>query len=299
MKLLIQLTFNNGLGNLYCGAIEVLDFVKSYKNLGYSCNLIFSSNGSSGGNKFINFVKFEDIFDLSFFEVFDSITNREHSIKSKEFDGCIYHSTQYGPDYPGAHWWDVYFDVLPDEVIPKKAFNMITLLSNQNPPIFLPKFNEKVYKKAELFRENNKDIKKSIQIRYYDYRLSPSDDFNHYSSELYNSVMESKNKFHFMSNNKLIIDKIKNLDNIKIYDFNNLDILPNDHSYYFYHKHIDYEILLDRLYDNLSEMVLLSYYDEVYYYTSFSWISTFLYYSKSNNPEQKLININTNINLIK
>jgi hypothetical protein len=99
-----------------------------------------------------------------------------------------------------------------------------------------------------------------------------------------------------MSNNQYVIDKLKNLPNIKIYNFKNLDILPNDHSYNFFHSHIKREILLGRLYDNLAEMVLLTHYDELYSYTSFTWTSTFLYYSKSKNPKQKLININTNFN---
>lgn len=299
MKLLIQLTFNNGLGNLYCGVIEILHFVEVYKNLGYNCDLIFSSNGSSGGNKFINFIKFEDIFDVSSFKVFDSIKSIEYSINDKEFEGYTYHSTQYGPDYPGAHWWDVYFDTVPEMIFPKNQYNMSTLMSKEFIPKFLPKFNEIVYKKVELFRIKNDGIKKSIQVRNCDYNLNPTDEFKTFSEKLYETVLDSKTKFHFMSNNQLIIDKLKNLSNIKTYEFNNLELLPNDHSYYFYHKHIDYGILLDRLYDNLAEMVLLSYYDIIYYYTSLSWVSTFLYYSKSNNSEQQLININSDLTLIK
>ena len=74
MKLLIQLTFNNGLGNLYCGAVELLHFANHYKNLGYDCELIFASNGSGGNNnKYIDFVEFEEIFDVDSFKIFNKI----------------------------------------------------------------------------------------------------------------------------------------------------------------------------------------------------------------------------------
>jgi hypothetical protein len=299
MKLLIQLTFNNGLGNLYCGAVEVLHFVQKYKNLGYECELIFASNGTHGGNKFIGFLNFEDIFDLESFKIFNRIRSFEHSISDKEFEGYTYHSTQYGPNHPGAHWWDVFFDVIPDEVFPKHAYNMETLISNQHVPFLLPKFNKKVYQKTNKFRKKNKKVNKSIQVRYYDYNINVNDDFKLLTKNIYDKLLDSKNIFHLSSNNQYLIDTLKSLNSIKTYEYKHLDILPNDHSYFFYHRHIDNSILLERIYDNLSEMVLLSYYDEIYYYTSFSWITTFLYYSRSNNPTQKLININSNIDLIK
>jgi hypothetical protein len=298
MKLLIQLTFNNGLGNLYCGTVEVLHFVQKYKDLGYYCELIFASNGTHGGNKFINFVKFEDIFDLESFKVFDNIRSFEHSTNSKEFEGYNYHSTQYGPNHPGAHWWDIFFDEIPDEVFPKYAYNMETLLSNQHVPVFLPRFNKRVYQKVKKFRKKNKSITKSIQIRYFDYNLIPDESYKILTENLFNKVLNSDEIFHFSSNNQYMIDKLKSLSNIKTYKYKNLDVLPNDHSYYFFHKHIDNQVLLNRVYDNLAEMVSLSHYDEIYYITSFSWITTFLYYSRSNNPNQKLININSNIDAI-
>lgn len=296
MKLLIQLTFNNGLGNLYCGAVEVLHFVQKYKDLGYDCELIFASNGNAGGNKFINFCKFEEIFDLNSFKVFDRIRSIEHSIGSKEYEGYIYHSTQYGPNYPGAHWWDVFFDELPDEVFPKHPFNMETLISNQHVPVFLPKFNKEVYKRVKKF--SKKSIKKSIQVRYYDFNITPPDDFKIFSENLFTKVSQSKNKYHFTSNNQYIIDKLKSLPNIKTYTYKNLDKFPNDHGYYFYYKDVERKMLMDRIYDNLTEMVILSTFDEIFYFTSFSWNSTFLYYSRANNPKQKLININNNLDFI-
>jgi len=296
MKLLIQLTFNNGLGNLYCGTVEILHFVQKYKDLGYYCELIFASNGTMGSNKFINFCEFEEIFDLESFKVFDRIRSFEHSTNSKIFEGYTYHSTQYGPDTPGAHWWDVFFDELPEEVFPKHAYNMETLMYNQHVPIFLPKFNKEVYDRVDKFKGEN--LNKAIQVRFFDFNIVPSEDFIEFSNNLLQKLSTVDTKFYFTSNNQYIIDKLKELHNIKTYIYKNLDEFPNDHGYYFYYKTPSREILLDRIYDNLTEMVLLSSFDELFYFTSFSWNSTFLYYSRANNPQQKLTNIHNNLDLI-
>jgi hypothetical protein len=102
-----------------------------------------------------------------------------------------------------------------------------------------------------------------------------------------------------MSNNQYIIDEVTKLPNIKKYNFKNLEILPNDHPYFHHIGEVDYDILLDRFYDNLTEMIILSYYDTIYYSTLVGpWISTFLYYSTITNPNQKLINISNNLGLI-
>ena len=296
MKLLIQLTFNNGLGNLYCGAVEVLHFVDFYKQKGYDCELLFASNGNMGSNKFINYVEFEEIFDVESFSVFDKITNIEHSTRDKNYDGYTYHSTQYGPDFPGAHWWDVFFDEIPEEPIhPKFAYNMETLMRKESIPKFLPKLNKKIYEKVDLFLDENNEFTKSIQIRYNDYQLNPSDDFKLFCEKTYEKLNSIDETFYVTTHNKYATDILNKLDNTIMYNYNNIDDLPNDHGYYFYHKNFDREILLERLYDNLTEMVLLSKCDIIYFYTSISWTSTFLYYSLSNNQKQKLININNNI----
>ena len=299
MKLLIQLTFNNGLGNLYCGAIELLNFANHYKELGYQCDLIFASNVNAGGNKFIDLVDFEEIFDLSSFEIFDTITNTPHSIGVKEYEGYIYHSTQYGPNHPGAHWWDVFFDEFPEnEVYPKYAFNMETLLRNECVPKWVPKLNKKIYDKVDDFFNKNGKSSEAIQVRYNDYTPNPPDEFKNFCINLTEKLKSIDKTFYVTSHNKFAIDTISILPNVSIYEYKHLDVLPNDHCYYFYHKNFEREILLDRLYDNLSEMVILSHFDTIYFSSSISWTTTFLYYSKSNNPSQKLININNNLDLI-
>jgi hypothetical protein len=299
MKLLIQLTFNNGLGNLYCGTVELLNFAHYYKEIGYDCELIFASNGNAGSNKFIDYVEFDEIFDLESFKIFDKITNVKQSIGDKEYNGYKYHSTQYGPNHPGAHWWDVFFDVLPKELHPKWPFNMETLLSKQHVPLWLPKLNKTIYEKVDNFIKKNGKFNKGIQLRYNDYSLNPDEDFKKYCNRIFEILKPAESRFYVTSHNQYAIDVLSKLENSIIYEYNHLNDLPNDHCYYFYNKNFSREILLERLYDNLTEMVLLSKCDTIYFYvSSISWTSTFLYYSKSNNPEQQLININNDLNLI-
>ena len=51
-------------------------------------------------------------------------------------------------------------------------------------------------------------------------------------------------------------------------------------------------MLLDRLYDNLAEMVTIANADTIYGYTSFTWISNFLFYGMANSKELKFTNFN-------
>ena len=266
MRLLIQLTLNKGIGNLYCNVIEILDFVTHYKNIGYGCDLIFSSNGNELKNKYINYIQFGDIFDLSLFNIFDSIRNLEHSITEKDFEGFTYHSTQYGAEHQGFHSWDVYFNN-PISFLPyyKRKATMESLLSNLFKPILIPKLNKKIHEKAIDFINKNKDTTKSIHIRYSDYRISPDHYFKGVSKNLFTILKTTRTNFHFMSNNQYIIDEVTKLPNIKKYNFNNLDILPNDHPYFHHFGNVEYNILLERFYDNLTEMLILSYYDTIYY----------------------------------
>lgn len=297
MKILIQITFNNGLGNLYSGIVDVLHYVKRHKELGYDAELIFASHGNAGGNKYIDYVTFEEMFNIDDFEIFDNIRNVKHSIGDKLFEGYTYHSTQYGPDYPGAHWWDVFYDVPPEVELPKPAHNMERLLTKEQVPIFLPRMNDIVYNKVNDFLIE-RHIDGVIQVRHYDYNINPSDEFKTFVDKLFDRVVSSKLTYYLTSNNQYLIDKLCELPNIVIYKYTNLDILSNDHNYYMCHNHISRDILLERLYDNMCEMVLLEKFNKIYHYTSFSWISTFLFYSRSSNPEQNIININHDLTLI-
>ena len=295
MKILIQLTFNNGLGNLYCGMIEILHFLEHYINQGYQVELVFSSNGSGAGNKFIGFCEIEEIFEKEDLKIFSKITNRQNSITTKEYEGYTYHSTQYGPNEPGVHWWDVFFEELPIDMPPKNPYNMETLLSGQYKPKFIPRLNKKVYEKVENFIKQNEKIDGIIQVRYFDLRPTPENDFQDFCFKLKDQISSKPDsKYYVSTHNQFLRNTVSDLSNVILYDFNNISELPNDHGYYFYNKNFDKETLLDRLYDNLAEMVLISKTDNLYYYTSYHWMSTFQYYAKSTNEKMNLTRINEN-----
>jgi hypothetical protein len=96
--------------------------------------------------------------------------------------------------------------------------------------------------------------------------------------KLYHKIKNNKKYYHIGSNSSFVMDKFLKLENVVEYEFQNLDLFSNDHSYYFYNKHISNDMLLDRLYDNLAEMVSISGANNIFQYSTFSWISNFLIY---------------------
>jgi hypothetical protein len=291
MNLVVQITFNNGLGNLYCGLVNILDMVGKYKVLGYRCKLIFASNGCCGGNKYIDFCRFESIFDLKFFEkYFDEIVSLEHSITEKEYDGLVYHSTQFGPDYPGCHWWDIFLPNGEKLIFERVNGDVNSFLDKTFYPDIFPKFSEIIYDNIKNFKFDS-TIDNVIQIRHFDYNIQPEESFQNDIMKINNYINKENEYFYVCSNNQYALDTLSKNEKVFIKTFENLEKLPNDHGYNFYNKKVSDEILYNRLVDNLSEMVNLSRYSNLFYYTSFSWISSFLYYSLVNNKNQKLINI--------
>jgi len=291
MNLIIQLTFNNGLGNLYCGLINILDLVDKYKKLGYKSKLIFASNGRCGGNKYIDFCYFENIFDLEFFkDFFDEIVNQKDAILQKEHEGLVYHSTQFGPDYPGCHWWDIFLPKGESLLFERVNGDVSSFLNRSFFPKIFPKFSKNVYDNIKNF-QFDLPIENVIHIRHLDYNIQPEDVFKKDVEKIYNFILKQDSFFYVCSNNQYALDVLSENKKVFVKTFDNLIELPNDHGYNFYHKSVDYEILNNRLIDNLSEMVNLSNYSNLYYYSSFSWVSSFLYYSITNNQNQKLIDI--------
>jgi hypothetical protein len=295
MKVLIQLTFNNGLGNLYCGATELLNFATECKKMGYSCELIFASNHGVD-NKYINYIDFEEIFDISSFQVFDKITSIEQSIKDKKYNEYYFFAACNVKD-PGQHWWDIFLTDTTLNLPDKPQYDIHTLYNQKVLPKILPKFSTKIYEKVESFKSKISDVKKCIQVRHNDYTLNVDDEFTNYTSSIIEIIKDNSEKFYISSNNKFFLDNLNKLDNTVIYSFNNLDLFSNDHSYHYYNRTINREILLERLIDNICEMIILSEFEVIFHHSSIGWQSTFLYYSLSHNKNQKLININWRDNL--
>lgn len=296
MKVVIQHNWTTGLGDLYCACTEYLNFIKPLKEIGYETELIFSFNGISSPNKFIGVNSFEKIFKLESFNLFDIISVRELPITDLEYNKTKYYHTQYGPTSPGIHWWDVYFDVIPQ----------LTSFPNINPRSFLektqnisvlPLFNEEVYLRANTFSKKLKEKYDFIQIRYFDYARTIDSGFESDMGTLFETIKNSSNYFHIGSNSPYVNNKFSKLKNVINYEFKNLNLFSNDHSYYFYNKQISNDLLLDRLYDNLAEMVSIANSRKIFLYSSFDWISNFLFYgfmSKGDELSFKIINKNLN-----
>jgi hypothetical protein len=256
--------------------------VDFYKTNGYSVELVFASNGSSNSNKYIDFVKFEEIFDVSEMTVFSKITNVQHSISDLVYDGCIYHSSQYGPTTPGIHWWDIFFDVFPPNINPKNPYNVETFLRKQFVPKFVPKFVPEVYSIAESFKKELglSIASRAFQFRYFDYASThPTEELKTICELFKNKFMSSEFEYFVTSNNQYFLDYLSNVTNLKrVLYKTDTNLVSNDHGYYFYNKQMDRNFYLHRIWENLAEMVLLSKFNCIYSYSSLSWITTFIYY---------------------
>lgn len=294
-KILIQITFNNGLGNLYCSVIEMINFLENYKLLDYEINLYFASNNYEQPNKYINFCEFYNIFEKDDFKIFTNVINNQYAITNETYQDYKF-IKKYDTDKPGRHWWDIFTNDEKFEYIPPIVYSCETYFGYNYKPLILPRFNKKIYEKSEKYLKDFKEDDTFIHIRYTDYEGGDSDiDMNTMQKMklLIDEFKINKNKkYYFSTNNKMLLNMVSNFENIVLYNFNNLDLFVNDHNYYVYNKdkELNYEILLDRLYDNIAQMVSISKFSNIKYYTKFGWISSFLYYGIVKN-ENKKINI--------
>ena len=288
MKLLIQLHFQNGLGNLYTAVVQLLHFANYYKKLGYKCNFIFASKNTHGKNGWgLDKINIEEIFDMDAFDVFDTVTNVEFSIMDKEYIGYTF----YGGGSPSGVWWDVFFSENVDNFYQLSYVNHDGhIFSNRDfIPEKIPQFNKKIIDRVKNFEEENMDVNESIQLRLFGF--GDSENYNPNLIELYDTIYEklsNREKKYFLTSSCVsCLGKLLKLPNVKIIDSR----LKNE--YYgdtdnFYNR----ESRINFLYNNIAEMVLISKTNTVYYKTVLSWTSTFLYYAFVNNPNIKILKIN-------
>jgi hypothetical protein len=297
MKIIIQHNWTTGLGDFFCAVTEYLNFIKPLKEKGFETKLIFSINGRSGSNKFIGDIKFEQIINLdSIKEYFDNVETINNSIIDNIIDGCKYLHTQYGPKEPGHHWWDVFSDENLNGVS-YPNYNPSTYLNGTQIPSIYPKFVDKVYEKEKKFLEKIKCKYNFTHIRFFDYR-DKEDFFIDDLKWIVKNISNSTETFHIGSNSQYALNEVVNLNNSILFDIGNLDLFSNDHPYYFYNKHIDNGLLLDRLYDNIAEMVSVRNSEKIYYYSSFGWVSNFLFYGISQNEKiNSITQLNKDIKL--
>jgi hypothetical protein len=295
MKIVIQHNFSTGLGDLYCACTEYLNFIKPFKERGYETELIFSLNSHNFVNKYIGNCELSDLFDINSFNVFDKITSRQLAYSEKNYNGAKYVHTQYGPKDPGIHWWDVFVDG-EYNINNYPNYCPLSYLKDRKRPSLLPIFNKEVYKRCDAFLNTLPSTHHTIQFRYYDYCKLLNEPLISALNIFKDKINNSTEHFHIGSNNEHFLNTLSSLQNVHTYKFNNLDLFSNDHSYFFYNKSINKDLLLDRIYDNLAEMVSYKYSATITHFSVLNWISNYLYYAFVNSEnEVKFINIGSNL----
>lgn len=287
MKLLIQLHFQNGLGNLYTAVVQLLHFANHYKRLGYKCDFIFASKNTQGGNGWgLDKIDIEEIFDMEAFDVFDTVTNVEYSIMDKEYIGYTF----YGGGSPSGVWWDVFFSENVDNFYKLSYGNHDGhIFSNRDfIPEKIPQFNKKIIDRVKKFEEENINVNESIQLRLFGF--GDSENYNPNLIELYDTIYKKlstkENKYFVTSSCVSCLGKLLTLPNIKLIESRLKNEYYGDIEY-FYNR----ESRINFLYNNIAEMVLISKTNTVYHKTVLSWTSTFLYYAFVNNPNIKILKI--------
>jgi hypothetical protein len=220
------------------------------------------------------------------FDVFNTITNLEYSITDNQYDGYTY----YGTGTPGVDWWDVFFSREVD------TFHQLSY-ENQDGNIFssrefipkkIPKFNHKITEKVNKFKSQSPQIDASIQLRLFGF----GDKENYDPSlvkiykNLYESVKKSNKNFFLTSSCVSCLGQLLDLPNIFLIE-SRLSDYRGDTTIF-----DSQETRLNFLYNNISEMVLISETDIVYHKTVLPWTSSFLYYSFVNNPNMSILTIN-------
>jgi hypothetical protein len=290
MKLLIQLNFQNGLGNFYTAITQIIHFVEYYKSLGYECNFVFSSKSSNlGGNGWgIDLIKIDEILDTSTLSIFNSVENLEYSINTKVYNEYTY----YGGGSPGNTWWDVFFIEPPQNfksfgygVHDGNIFGNRDHIPNQK-----PKFNNKIISKVDYFKNNFPKMDYAIQLRLYGYG-----DQNNFSPSLVEQYEQISEKIKLSSKNYFLtsscvscLPQIYKLPNVFLFHTRDNSFMGDTTDF------INREVRLDFLENSIAEMVLLAEFDTIYHKTVLPWTSTFLYYSFVNNPK---LEIESTINL--
>jgi hypothetical protein len=278
MKLLIQLNWTAGLGEVYSDLCELVDYAHKYKELGYETQLNFCFHGSHGTrNKYLdNPINLDEIFKIDNLDVFDKIDNRSHSHGSLDYDNlkCVRAS---GPGKKvGMHEWDAFVDVFPEEEFLYPKFKAQDLIRFQRVPIKTLEYKDSIVQTANDFSKSIGGDYDFLHIRNFD-REIPNDVMNERVNLIFDKVKNSSRKFHLGSNNQSIIDKLSILPNVFIYPISDLNVYHNDHGYG-HGSNLTQEFLHKRLEENLSEMVSIKNADRILSTTSYNWISSFITY---------------------
>jgi hypothetical protein len=265
----------------------LLEFANHYKKLGYECNLVFASTTGGRNGYGISDIQFDEIYDLKYFSVFDTIITIPKAITDNNYGEYTYH----GPDSVGLGGWNVFFNHKVDHLFKPIRHNDLKGFSrNEILPHILPKFNKVVYDKVNKFKELNPQIDSAIQLRLYGYgdKENHNEKLTKMYSDLYKSVKNSNRNFFLTSSCISCLGDVIKLPNVFLFGSRNTEENFGD---------VNFDLIdgrekqLDTLYNFISEMVMIGKTDFVYYY-SIHWPSTYLYYAFANNENITITHIN-------
>ena len=281
MNAIIQHNFTSGLGDCIVAIYEYLDTAEILYNKGFKIKLILNLNR----NSYINDEDFFEIFNKNEFKYFNEIEFTKTPINEIISDGLTRVYTLSSPP-PGSHWWDLfvsnpnYFNMDYVKIYPYQL-NVI--------PVKRQIFNKKIIEEYENLKINSFLLENFVSIYFRTFDLQDGDFlYETYKDNILN-IIKSNDTVFICSNSfkfKNTINKFY-FKNVKIYT------IPEEENYgnHFYgnKKMFNNEILLERTKFAIFDMMSLSKSSIIYHFTEWGRTSNFLFLSKINNVNIKII----------
>lgn len=273
MKVLVQHTFNSGLGDFLNCIYEYFETCYNLKENGYNefiLKLYLNNNSYFQKDDFFYFFKKE-----KFQEIFNNIEIIDEPIRTNNYENMGLVST-IGGAQPGAHLWDLYVEDSNNV----KIKNYIRYYSYIKPNLpFIDIFNERII-------DNYNNLKKIYNLDNYVsiyYRTEDLNDnietYENYK-EVFNTIIKNSEKIYVCSNSFLLKKYLKKFSNkIIIYDIIGEEINGN-HSNYDKFYFNDKNITDLRTEFAIYEMLTLSDSNEINFFTVYNRESNFLLLSK-------------------
>lgn len=282
--IILQLNFTEGAGNYYSALTQAVNFAKFCNTLNYTVKLYYNYNKC----RYINniYYNIDNFFNINNFEnLFIEINNTTPIYNIENYTYLYTPFLDKGA--PGVHFWDFF---LNNKNIEKKDFfveNALSIVSK------LPDSIDEEYitiKLSNVLRkksfENKNNFKNALHIRSQD----GHDDLSIIKNNLNKIEDLLKEKLYICSNSLKIRDYFKLNTNAVIAEERHSNV---GYHHYFVRKesNVTDVQLLENLEDTLIEMHNLSLCNNIYMISSYSNISSFLYYAINNNRKIKLVYI--------
>jgi len=272
-KVIIQHNFRTGLGDMVSDMSEYMTISSKLKEIGYEIHLIFCLNS----NRFVKENIFYKIFDEKTCGFFNSVVETFRPIYNLEYEGAKYHYSSHDPQEPGRHRWDLFLSELPPNEIERVRFSTTEIKSiNKVLPPITPKFNRNIIDRVCNF-ENIMNFDNSVFLHI---RLTDSEINNERHLKICKSIssyiVNIKESIYLGTNNTFVYNFFKTNNRVILYDFKTLEYLDNDVNRI--DNYNGENVLIERLYDIIAEMVLIKNVSKIYHYSDTSWISNFYFY---------------------